>query len=86
MRPANASECAPREGGVQTEEFAGKSAKSLPCCLRKLSPRNRNLLEFAEGKGGGSYAFGAMAEGVGILLESRDVYGFLGGRRSVRRG
>ena len=45
-----------------------------PFCLRKLFPRNRRLLEFAKGSGGGPYAFGETAERAGILfggLETR---------------
>ena len=58
-----------REGEKQTEEFAGEPAMCLPFCLRKLFPRNRCLLEFAKGSGGGPYAFGEMAERAGILFE-----------------
>ena len=41
----------------------------LPFCLRKLFPRNRCLLEFAKGSGGGPYAFGEMAERAAIRSE-----------------
>ena len=58
-----------REGGKQTEEFAGQPAMCLPFCLRKLFPRDRCLPEFAKGSGGGPYAFSEMAERAGILFE-----------------